>query len=227
MIAEVMCYTPDPTIANYWNSFAQKFVAAFKACYCTEDFTPYMHVFSTHVEYWLKEHGNIESFANYDIESKNSINKTVVRHASDRYGGENRAKNNIPLQQLQREYRDSQQLFIIPEPTKTTINTKRRKSRKKDAQNTSKRQRTTKANWVSKSAPKIASASFDNVQTEVYKETLVDIMEEGKRFGVEFETKVFEVTSALDLEVTQKILRDNCNNFEKYILDCINAYHGN
>lgn len=107
MLAEAMSYEPDQTIVNYWSGFSQKFVAAWKACYCTEDFTPYMHVFTTHVDYWLKEHGNIEAFANYDIESKNSINKTVVRFSTDRYGGENRAKNNIAKQQLQREYRDS------------------------------------------------------------------------------------------------------------------------
>jgi hypothetical protein len=118
----------------------------------------------------------------------------------------------IPLQQLQREYRDSQKLFVVPKPTETNVSTKRKKKRTKENQKSNKRQRTAKPNWATKSAPKISSASFNNVQNEVLKETLAEI-EKSKEFGLEFENQILEITSALDLETTQKILAEN-NNFE-------------
>lgn len=198
MISEVMSYAPDPTIANYWSSFTEKFIEAWKGCYCTEDFTPYMHVFTTHVDYWLKEHGNIESFANYDIESKNSVNKTVVHHASDRYGGKNRAKNNIPQQQLQYEYRDNLELFIVPEPVKQNVS-KRKKKRTKDNKQSNKRQRVTKSNWVTKTAAIISSPTFNRIQTEVYEENFDEILSQCNKFGQDFDIGVHKVIDELDL----------------------------
>jgi D-ribose pyranose/furanose isomerase RbsD len=95
----------------------------------------------------------------------------------------------------------------------------KRKGKQTNDQTSSKRQRVTKTNWVTKIAAIISSPSFHKIQTEVYKETLVEIAQ----LSEEFNKTVVKVTSTL----AQKILTENNNNFEQYIIVYINTYHAN
>jgi hypothetical protein len=89
---------------------------AFVSRYSPEKFTPYMHVFVSHIGFFLKEYKEIESFANYDIETKNADNKGFVQRASNRFGGVADCAG-IAVQQLEREYR-MQELGVLLQPTK-------------------------------------------------------------------------------------------------------------
>jgi hypothetical protein len=88
---------------------------AFVSQYSPEKFTPYMHAFVSHIGFFLKEYKEIESFANYDIETKNADNKAFVQRDSNRFGGI-ADRSGIAVQQLQREFRIQElgPVFIQP-----------------------------------------------------------------------------------------------------------------
>jgi hypothetical protein len=187
---------------------------AFKKRYGTEDFTPYMHLFVAHVGYWLKEHGDIESFANYDIESKNAVNKTVVRHASDRFGGKKRPKNHVAKMQMEREFRNEQQLFIVPQPKEKAINTKRKKNRKKENETPNKRRRVgskEKPNWATRIVAKVTTPTFALAHNEIIEQKIPEFI----KFNAEFQKQLEDLTSRIDFraEITPNTnSENNCNN---------------
>jgi hypothetical protein len=133
-----------------------------------------MHVFVAHVEHWLNEHGDLESFSNYDIESKNAVNRTVVHHATDRHGGKHHNnKSHIAKQQLHYEFRQRENSLVIPKPMDKNVRKKRQKSRTKEHNKPNKRARTepkAKTNWASRSAKIVQSEEFDAVYLNVLTE---------------------------------------------------------
>jgi len=78
-----------------------------------------MHVFVSHIGFFLKEYKEIESFANYDIETKNADNKAFVQRGSNRFGGAT-DRSGIAVQQLQREFR-IQELDVFIQPTDKSL----------------------------------------------------------------------------------------------------------
>ena len=177
LIVEATNYEPDADLIKNWDELAKKFAEAFKARYGTEDFTPYMHIFVAHVGYWLKQHGDLESFANYDIESKNAVNKHVVHCATDRYGGKKQQKSHIAKQQLQYEFRQRENSLIVPKPMDRTVSKKQKKSRAKQQNKPNKRARTvtkTKPNWTTRTAKLVESKEFDNVYLDVLIEAAIN-----------------------------------------------------
>lgn len=107
--------TPEDTIQS-WDSLGRQFLEVFVDRYTPEKFTPYMHVFVSHIGFFLKEYKEIESFANYDIETKNADNKAFIHRGSNRFGGVE-DRSGIAMQQLQREFR-MQDSSVILQPIK-------------------------------------------------------------------------------------------------------------
>lgn len=111
-----------------------EFGRAFLTRYPSEKLTPYMHVFIAHVGDMLKEHRDIESFSNMDIEGKHARNKAWIGKGSAGFGGHYSAGNHLPTQQLLYESRnnpsddflDSGTLFIDPKQNES-VSTKKRK----------------------------------------------------------------------------------------------------
>ncbi len=94
---------PDPEIVKNWTDTARQFADAITDRFPEENaITPYIHVFVYHVGYFLQKLGNIECFANYDIESWHRKNKMVKNLATPGFGGRG---TTLPVQQLQHQQR--------------------------------------------------------------------------------------------------------------------------
>jgi hypothetical protein len=104
MISRLCNLDVPQTTIEAWDHLGRSFMTAFISRYAPEHFTPYMHVFVAHIGHYLGEHGEIESLANYDIETKNGENKDFVHRGSNRFGGR-QDYGSVAVQQLQREYR--------------------------------------------------------------------------------------------------------------------------
>jgi hypothetical protein len=156
--------TPEETVQS-WDSLGRQFMEAFVSRYSPEKFTPYMHVFVSHIGFFLKEYKEIESFANYDIETKNADNKGFVQRASNRFGGVADCAG-IAVQQLEREYR-MQELGVLLQPTEKPLEVTRNKRKAEEppsaANSSTKRRKNASsktAGWASKEIGKIDSMSF-------------------------------------------------------------------
>lgn len=115
----MMSEHPPNDIVDKWQHCARRFGALYAARYLPEKTTPYMHVFVYHVGYFLKKLGNIECFANYDIESWHKINKRVKSFATVAFGGRtDPTKNSLGRQQLQYQHRTRYASTILNRPTK-------------------------------------------------------------------------------------------------------------
>ena len=139
---------------------------AFVSRYSPEKFTPYMHVFVSHVGFFLREYKEIESFANYDIETKNADNKGFVQRASNRFGGV-ADRTGIATQQLQREYRMQESaVFIQPTDKALEVTNKKRKAADElasEASSNTKRRKNARskiAGWAAKEIEKTDSVPF-------------------------------------------------------------------
>jgi hypothetical protein len=116
MISRLCNLDVPQTTIEAWDHLGRSFMTAFISRYAPEHFTPYMHVFVAHIGHYLGEHGEIESLANYDIETKNGENKDFVHRGSNRFGGR-QDYGSVAVQQLQREYR-THDLDSILQPIK-------------------------------------------------------------------------------------------------------------
>ena len=119
MISRLCSIDPPEDTIQSWDSLGHQFMEAFVKRYSPEKFTPYMHVFVSHIGFFLKEYKEIESFANYDIETKNADNKAFVQRGSNRFGGAT-DRSGIAVQQLQREFR-IQELDVFIQPTDKSL----------------------------------------------------------------------------------------------------------
>lgn len=54
---------------SQWTILTRKWVQDFISRYNEAQFTPYMHVFVYHVEYWMEKYESVEIFSNYIVES--------------------------------------------------------------------------------------------------------------------------------------------------------------
>ncbi len=139
MIARVCSLAPPQEIVDTWDNLGRQFSKAFVERYSPEKFTPYMHVFVAHTGYFLKEYGEIESMANYDIETKNADNKAFVQRGSNHFGGvQNRSK--VTAQQLHRESRLEQLSDVSIQPDHN-ISKKRKANDNNNKKKSSKRQK--------------------------------------------------------------------------------------
>lgn len=102
----MMSETPPKDIVDKWEHCARRFGTLYGERYLPEKTTPYMHVFVYHVGFFLRKLGNIECFANYDIESWHKINKRVKNLGTVPFGGRSDpTKSSLGRQQLQYQHR--------------------------------------------------------------------------------------------------------------------------
>jgi hypothetical protein len=132
----MMSEHPPNDIVDKWQHCARRFGALYAARYLPEKTTPYMHVFVYHVGYFLKKLGNIECFANYDIESWHKINKRVKSFATVAFGGRtDPTKNSLGRQQLQYQHRTRYASTILNPAEKGQKNAKRKRDENEEDQN--------------------------------------------------------------------------------------------
>jgi hypothetical protein len=115
LVTAMMSETPPEDIVNNWTPLAKAFGELYVRRFLTEKVTPYMHVFIYHIGDFLNRLGNIECFANYDIESWHSINKRVRALAACAFGGradDVEFKQQLPKQQLQHQERTREEIPI-------------------------------------------------------------------------------------------------------------------
>lgn len=172
LVTAMMSESPPKDIVDKWEHCARRFGTLYTARYLAEKTTPYMHVFVYHVGFFLKKLGNIECFANYDIESWHRINKRIKSFATVAFGGRSDpTKSTLGRQQLQHQYRTRFAQFDNVNPMEADQNQAKRKRGEDEDQNLRpKKKRATKQspNWTERqlNAEEFRNPLFESVLNE-------------------------------------------------------------
>ena len=193
MIARVCSLAPPKESVDAWENLGKQFSEALIARYTPEKFTPYMHVFVAHVGFFLKEYGEIESMANYDIETKNADNKAFVNRGSNRFGGLSN-RSTVTAQQLHREHR-MEQLGVLLQPEKTVSKKRKiekgindKKAKRRRVESNADQVKTKRQNWTSKVIEVTNNPTFEAAQLIALAETNEKMLQDV--LGFDFGAKV-------------------------------------
>lgn len=195
----MMSETPPKDIIDKWEHCARRFGALYAARYLPEKTTPYMHVFVYHVGFFLRKLGNIECFANYDIESWHRINKRVKSFATVAFGGrtaEDQPKiSTLGRQQLHHQYRTQ---FADINAGENGQQTKRKREEEQEDQNlrpTKRRASTQTPSWTER---RLNSSDFRNPFFE-------SVMNEPTEVGVDVDSDELVDTEEQQQEEVESI----------------------